>query len=86
MENRNEFSRFGRLWRRGSRSRSGLRGGFRFCSFFTPFRALAKLMSFPFVFAFGNGQKIPPLGRFKIEYRKNGFLSTQKHYAEVTRK
>jgi hypothetical protein len=43
-------------------------------------------MSFPFVFAFGNGQKIPPLGRFKIEYRKNGFLSTQKHYAEVTRK
>jgi hypothetical protein len=33
-------------------------------------------MSLPFVLAFGIGQKIPPFGLFKIEYRKNGFLST----------
>jgi hypothetical protein len=48
-------------------------------------------MSFPFVLAFGIGQKIPPFGLFKIEYIKNGFLSTQKHrnalilYREVCR-
>jgi hypothetical protein len=36
-------------------------------------------MSLPFVLAFGIGQKIPPFELFKIEYIKNGFLSTQKH-------
>jgi hypothetical protein len=41
-------------------------------------------MSFPFVLAFGIGQKIPPFGLFKIEYRKNGFLSTQKHLPRET--
>ena len=78
-ENRSEFSHFGWLWRRGSLGRSGFRGASRLQSFFAPFRPLPKLMSFPFVLAFGIGQKIPPFRHFKIEYRKNGFLSTQKH-------
>jgi hypothetical protein len=33
-------------------------------------------VSFPLVLAFGISQKIPPFELFKIEYRKNGFLST----------
>jgi hypothetical protein len=41
-------------------------------------------VSLPLVLAFGISQKIPPFTLFKIEYRKNGFLSTQKHCAEVT--
>jgi hypothetical protein len=35
-------------------------------------------MSLPFVLALGISQKNPPFGLFKIEYRKKGFLSTQK--------
>jgi hypothetical protein len=74
--NRIKSSRFGGLWRRGCRNRSGLCSGFCFHSFFAAFRSEAKLVSLPFVLAFGISQKIPPFGLFKIEYRKNGFLST----------